>query len=591
LGLQAAGNKPAAKKGYKMDELRYQVDLLNAMNQKLTNDERMLRMICETSSSAFLYVNFKNDEVRMIANWDFFFPNVEIKSIKDMPKLFSQIEEEYAVPLRDLLYLERTGISTDTAIVKLIDGKTWVECEVSVVYDNTQKPTDKIIRFKNISKIKNQNDELTYMAYYDMLTGLFNRNYFVRLLADFIRKADEENRIVAVMFVDIDDFRKINDGLGLVVGDEVVQQFGQFLSDFKSENIIVSHFNADIYCIAIFDPCGNRSVEYIYKKIYERIRSPFFLSNGMEIMISVCVGVAEYPEAAKSTLELINCAEIVMFKAKGAGKDTIEYFDAPILNDFIQNVTIENKLKEAVFNQNFTLNFQPQYYTHNKKLRGVEALIRWRDADGMMISPSLFIPIAEKNGTIVPIGSWVIEESIKTFAEWKKDYSDDMILSLNISAIQYKRQEFVTSILSIIEKYKVKPEEIELEITESVLIDNFREVVEKLHILREHGIRIALDDFGTGYSSLSYLKGLPINTLKIDKAFIDTMLQDDNAKIIIESIIYMVKKLGFETIAEGVENMQQFEYLKSIEVDCIQGFLMGKPMPDKEIIKLLDELI
>ncbi len=574
-----------------MDELRYQVDLLNAMNQKLTNDERMLRMICETSSSAFLYVNFKNDEVRMIANWDFFFPNVEIKSIKDMPKLFPQIEEEYAVPLRDLLYLERTGISTDTAVVKLIDGKTWVECEVSVVYDNTQKPTDKIIRFKNISKIKNQNDELTYMAYYDMLTGLYNRNYFVRLLADFIRKADEENRIVAVMFVDIDDFRKINDGLGLVVGDEVVQQFGQFLSDFKSENIIVSHFNADIYCIAIFDPCGNRSVEYIYKKIYERIRSPFFLSNGMEIMISVCVGVAEYPEAAKSTLELINCAEIVMFKAKGAGKDAIEYFDAPILNDFIQNVTIENKLKEAVFNQNFTLNFQPQYYTHNKKLRGVEALIRWRDADGMMISPSLFIPIAEKNGTIVPIGSWVIEESIKTFAEWKKDYSDNMILSLNISAIQYKRQEFVTSILSIIEKYKVKPEEIELEITESVLIDNFREVVEKLHILREHGIRIALDDFGTGYSSLSYLKGLPINTLKIDKAFIDTMLQDDNAKIIIESIIYMVKKLGFETIAEGVENMQQFEYLKSIECDCIQGFLMGKPMPDKEIIKLLDELI
>ena len=281
-----------------MDELRYQVDLLNAMNQKLTNEERMLRMICETSSSAFLYVNFKNDEVKTIANWDFFFPNVEIKSINDMPKLFSQIEEEYAVPLRDLLYPERTGISTDTAIVKLIDGKTWVECEVSVVYDNTQKPTDKIIRFKNISKIKNQNDELTYMAYYDMLTGLFNRNYFVRLLADFIRKADEENRIVAVMFVDIDDFRKINDGLGLVVGDEVVQQFGQFLSDFKSENIIVSHFNADIYCIAIFDPCGNRSVEYIYKKIYERIRLPFFLSNGMEIMISVCVGVAEYPEAA-----------------------------------------------------------------------------------------------------------------------------------------------------------------------------------------------------------------------------------------------------------------------------------------------------
>lgn len=577
--------------GYKMDELRYQVDLLSAMNQKLASDERMLRMICETSSSAFLYVNFDADEVKMVANWSFFFPEVEIRSVKDVQKLYAQVEADYVIPLRNLLFLEKTGLSTDCGVVKLIDGKTWVECEVSVVYDDLQRPTDKIIRFKNISKIKNQNDELTYMAYYDMLTGLYNRNYFVRLLADFVRKAEDEKRIVAVMFVDIDDFRKINDGLGIIIGDEVVQLFGQFLSDFGNDNVIVSHFNADIYCIAIYDPCGNRSVEHIYKSIYDRIRTPFLLSNGMEIMISVCVGVAEYPEAAKSTLELINCAEIVMFKAKGAGKDTIEYFDAPILNDFIQNVTIENKLKEAVFNQNFTLNFQPQYYTGSKRLRGVEALIRWRDADGIMISPSLFIPIAEKNGTIVPIGSWVVEESIRTFAEWKKDYSDDMILSLNISAIQYKRDEFVYSILNIIEKYGVKPEEIELEITESVLIENFREMVEKLHVLREHGIRIALDDFGTGYSSLSYLKGLPINTLKIDKSFIDTMLYDNNAKIIIESIVYMVKRLGFETIAEGVESMEQFEYLKSIGCDCIQGFLMGKPMPDKDIVKLLDDLL
>lgn len=574
-----------------MEELRYQVDLLGAMNQKLEKEERMLRLVCDTSSNAFLYVNFEEKEVKTLANWSFFFPEIGIRDMKDITRLYSQVEEKYVLSFRELLNLEKTGISVNSGVVKLIDGKTWVECEVSVVYDENKKPTDKVIRFKNISKFKNQNEELTYMAYYDVLTGLYNRNYFVRHLADYVRRAEDEKRIVAVMFIDIDDFRKINDGLGLVVGDEVVQQFGQFLSTFKNENVIVSHFNADIYCIAVYDPYGSRSVEYVYKAIQERIRSPFIMSTGQEIMLSVSAGVAEYPEAAKSTLELINCAEIVMFKAKGAGKNSIQYFDAPILNDFLQNVSIENKLKEAVFNQNFTLNFQPQYHVATKKLRGVEALIRWRDNDGAMISPALFIPIAEKNGTIVPIGSWVLEESIRTYAEWKKSYHQEMVLSLNISAIQYKRHEFVNMILGLISKYDVNPEEIELEITESVLIENFHEVVEKLHILRSHGIRISLDDFGTGYSSLSYLKGLPIDTLKIDKSFIDAMLNDENARVIIESIVYMVKKLGFETVAEGVESKEQYEYLEGIGCDCIQGFFMGKPMTGEKMQTLLDELV
>ena len=573
-----------------MEELRYQVDLLSALNQKLTSEEKMLRLICETSSSAFLYVNFEENIVKTLANWDYFFPGVEIKDTKDIAKLYAEVEDKYVLPLRELLFLEKTELQSDSGIIKLKDGKTWVECEVSIIYNEGNFPTDKIVRFKNVSKFQNQNDELTYMAYYDVLTGLYNRNYFVRLLADFVRKAEEKNTIVSVMFVDIDDFRKINDGLGIIVGDEVVQQFGQFLSEFKSDYVVVSHFNADIYCIAIYDPCGNRSVEYIYESIQERISSPFLLSTGQEIGISVSVGVAEYPEAAKSTLELINCAEIVMFLAKGLGKNAIQYFNAPILNDFLQNVSIENKLKEAVFCQNFTLNFQPQYHIEGKKLRGVQALIRWKDSDGKMISPAVFIPIAEKNGTIVPIGCWVIEESIKNYAAWKKKYSVDMILSLNISAIQYKRHEFIDNVMSIIRKYDVNPNDIELEITESVLIDNFIEMTEKLHVLREYGLKISLDDFGTGYSSLSYLKGLPIDTLKIDKSFVDTMLTDKNARIIMDSIVYMVKKLGFETIAEGVETQEQFDYLKSIECDCIQGYLLGKPLPGDELEKLLMKL-
>ncbi len=571
-----------------MDELRYQVDLLNAINQKLSNDEKMYRRICNTSNSAFIYQDLQEKSVRTAGNWSFYF-DFTISDAKDIILLFNYVEENYVSALHDLLDLENIGLKRDSAIIKLRGSHIWVECEAAVIYDDFGTPAEKVLRFKNITKLKNQNDELTYMAYYDILTGLYNRNYFVRLLGDFLRKAEAANDIISVMFVDIDDFRKVNDSMGIIIGDEIMQQFGQFLSEFKSEHVLVSHFNGDIYCIAIYNPMGKRSVEAIYKALQERLRLPFSLSTGQEVTISVSVGVAEYPEAARTTLELINCAEIVMFKAKSNGSGSIQYFDAPILQEFLNNVAIENKLKEAVFNQNFMLHFQPQYTINGKKLRGMETLIRWRDYDGKMISPMTFIPIAEKNGAIIPIGTWVIEESIRIYSIWKKSYRHNMILSLNISAIQYARKDFIDTVINIIAKYGVNPKEIELEITESVLINDFNDITEKLHILREYGIRISLDDFGTGFSSLSYLKGLPIDTLKIDKSFVDTVITDNNTRIITESIIYMVKKLGFETVAEGVETEEQFEYLKSIGCDCIQGYLLGRPMPPGDLEKTVLE--
>ena len=177
-----------------MEELRYQVDLLGVKNQKLEKEERMLRLVCDTSSNAFLYMNFEEKEAKTLANWNFFFPDVEIINMKDVAKLYSKVEERYVLPFKELLNLEKTGISISSGVVRLADGKTWVECEVSVIYDAHKNPTDKVIRFKNISKFKNQNEELTYMAYYDVLTGLYNRNYFVRHLADYVRKAEDEKR-------------------------------------------------------------------------------------------------------------------------------------------------------------------------------------------------------------------------------------------------------------------------------------------------------------------------------------------------------------------------------------------------------------
>lgn len=569
-----------------MDKLRYQVDLLTALNQKLSSNIRMYQTICDTSRNAFLYYAFEEDKIETLGNWSYFF-DVEIHDIKDISKLYDRVQEAFIFLLRDTMFLEKTGECSASMECCNAQGKIWMEVEVTVNYDGDGLPIDKVIRFRDITKYKRQNDELVYMAYYDELTGLYNRNYFIRLLSDWVRKAEQEYTIISVMFIDIDNFRKINDGLGMITGDEVVQLVGQFLSELKQENVIVSHFNSDLYCIAIYNPVGARSVEHIYRHIKERMKQPFILTDGQELNITVSVGIAEYPEAAGSALELINNAEIVMFKAKHTGKATIQYFNAPILTEFRTNVEIENKLKAALKNKRFMMYYQPQFDTRTNRLRGVEALIRWKDEDGRMISPSQFIPVAEKSGFIVQIGTWVLEESISTFARWRRDYAYPMILSINISAIQYKKQKFVETLIHILEEYGVDPKEVELEITESVLIDDFEEVTEKLYKLREYGIRISLDDFGTGFSSLSYLKGLPIDTLKIDKSFVDTLETDAATKVITESIISMVKQLGYETVAEGVETAEQMTCLLDMDCDNIQGYLLGRPMPASEIEKLL----
>lgn len=572
-----------------MNELRYQVDLLTAMNQKLSVQEKMYRLVCDTSYNAFLYYSFEKSEISLLGKWDSFF-DFRIRDWKDLGRLYEMVDEPYVDTLRDVIFLEKRHQQEAMTECMLRDKRAWLEFRARVFYDEDGVPQDKIISVSDITKFKMQNEELTYMAYYDSLTGLYNRNYFVRLLTEFVRRAQEEGEIVSVLLIDIDDFRKVNDGLGIIVGDELVQQLGSFLKEMSCEDIIVCHLNSDIYCMAVYGPTGAKSVPQLHERIQERMRRPFLLSGGQEISITVSIGVAEYPESATTALELIGCAEIVMYKSKDMGKNTIQYFDTPILNEFLQNVQIENQLKDAISGNGFELYYQPQYYSGNKQLRGMEALIRWRDGSGRMISPAVFIPIAEQNGAIVPIGRWVVEESIRQFAQWRSRWEKPLVLSINVSAIQYMKDGFVDELLQVLSTYQVPPEEVELEITESVLIEDFEKVTAKLRVLRDYGIRVSLDDFGTGFSSLSYLKKLPINTLKIDKSFVDTVLSDAATRIITESIISMVHTLGLETIAEGVEQEQQYKYLHAIGCDIIQGYYFGRPLPVQEMEALLEQM-
>lgn len=588
-----------------MDELRYQLDLLKALNQKLSGREKMYRLICDMVSDVFLYCSFDKNEIVTVGHWRDFF-RFRIGEPRDLSLFFDEVEEAYILPLRNLLFLEKSNQSREKLECCLKDGRTWLRFEALVTYGEGGEPDQKVISISNITRAKSNHEELKYMAYYDSLTGLYNRNYFVVRLGELLKRAKEEHNIVSVLFIDIDDFRKINDGMGILAGDEVVQQFGQFLGGFAGERIIVCRMNSDVYCMAVYDPCGADSVESIYRAIRERTSQSFILSNGAELTISVSVGVAEYPEAAESALELISCAEIVTFRIKEQGKAALQYFNEPVLQAFLQNVEIEAKLKKAAVQDTFTMRFQPQYYAENGRLRGVEALIRWDYEKDRKLSPAVFIPIAEKSGIIVRIGRWVIEESFRCFSKWKESYDYPMTISLNISAIQYRHCDFVNELTDAAEKYRVKPEEVELEITEDVFSGNLQELKERLDVLHEYGFRIALDNFGMNFDFLARLKKLPVTALKIDRSFIaaieadsaspdglvpDKTGKDEFARIILGSAMDIVHKLGYESVAKGVETQAQLAFAKEIGCDLMQGYLLGRPMTAQEIDKLLISLL
>ncbi len=567
----------------------YQVGLLNAMNSKLLKEEGIFRLLIEKSGDAFAYYNFSDRKTECYGNWEGFFgfsadQYISISQIMDL------VDEQHSAGLYECLMLERRGKEKEIVEFTLSDSDMCIELETNVIYDQNKRPVEKIFCFRDISKYRLMHDELSYMAYYDSITGLLNRNYFVKNLEDMITRAQKENCVVAVLFIDIDDFRRINDGMGMLIGDEVMRKFGAVLREFVSDNVRVSHFNADIFCIAIYDPVGVRSASSVIDSIKSRLHSAMQLSNGAEVTLTASIGVAEYPEASVDALELINLAEIVMFKAKHKGKNLVQFFDQPIIQEFIDKLEIEQKMEKAIKNGYFFMCYQPQYDTNTQKLRGIEALARWKDENGNIISPGKFIPIAEKSGIILQLGEFIVEKSLSDFAKWLDKYGQkDIILSINISALQFKSKNFVNYILSAIKESEVPPTNIELEITESVFIEDMDDMINKMNILRDIGIRFSMDDFGTGFSSLSYLRQLPIDTLKIDKSFIDTVVTDGPTRTIAESIIELSKKLGFDTIAEGVEEEVQYSLLKNIGCENIQGYYFGKPMDVDDIDRLIKE--
>ena len=566
--------------------IEYQMDLLNAKSGRLNREKKVYRKVSELMGYGFFYENFVEKTEFEVGDWDVIFGYHQdtYENIQDFLKNLDQCEKIKVVKSRQM---EENTTYREMQVL-LDNKKVWVGNTTWTEVDENGQAVERISCFRNVSNFKQQNEEMEFLAFFDTLTGLYNRNHFVKELGDILEKEREEKTqdTISVISLGIHDFKKINDGMGMVAGDEVLQDISRRLQAIADEYMLLARFSGGEFFLGVTNASGKRSAENIFTQISNQLRDPVLISGHEPVHLNFSVGVAEYPEAGTSVLDLIQNAQIVRKSAESAGRNNIKFYDYQIVNSFIEKLEMEKQLKEAVENEEFELFYQPQYDIHGKKLRGAETLLRWRREDGSFVPNDIYIPMAEQNGEIIRIGRWVTENAIGFLAKLENELDFEGVLSINVSTVQLKQDDFVPHLMGVIEETGINPQHLEIEITESVVMEDLELIVGKFRVLREQGIKVSLDDFGTGFSSLTYLKDLPIDTLKIDKSFIDSVTKDASTNIITQSVVDMVRQLGLETVAEGVETEEQYQFLEDIQCDNIQGFLLGKPMPEDQFIEV-----
>ena len=430
-----------------------------------------------------------------------------------------------------------------------------------------------VVNIEDVTEEKNHAQKLKKTAYHDFMTGLPNRNQFNEEFPAFLMKAEFNSTKVGVLIVDIDNMKYINDSKGHSAGDKILIDAAKVLSQLKNSNIIAYKHGDDEFLVIIQNANAVDTIINSCDAIFEA----FQLNN-----INVSCGLSVFPDDSKDENDLLRYSDIAVHCAKKQGKNQFQAFVPEMQKTFIQKLSIQNKMTQAVLESKFKQVYQPQFDVKSNTLRGFEALIRWHDEELGDIPPSVFIPMAEECGLIIPIGNWVINTAFSTLKQWQTKYDFKGIISINLSPIQLKQPSIIDDIKNCLDKYQLSPNFVEIEITEGIMIDSMEDAISKMKTLKDMGFKISLDDFGTGYSSLSYLQMLPLDTLKIDKSFINDITSKDGIQAnITNSIIMMVSQMGLDTIAEGVEHDEQYELLKKFNCHIIQGFLCGKPMTEE----------
>jgi len=462
----------------------------------------------------------------------------------------------------------------------------WSDLNIAPVRNDAGAVTHYIGVHSDITDAKTHQDELARQANHDSLTGLPNRN----LLWDRIDRACERTQrygdFAAIAFLDLDNFKIVNDSLGHTIGDHLLRAVAARLEASLRAMDTVARLGGDEFVLVLSDQKSEELVSAELRRVVESFARPFSV-DGRDVFITASVGVALYPQDAKDPETLMKSAELAMYRAKESGRNTYQLYTAEMQSRVNERLALESRLRRALEQGEFSLHYQPQVDLRSNRVFGCEALIRWSQPALGMISPAKFVPLAEETGLIVPIGEWVLRAACLQCKAWQDAGLPPVTVAVNISARQFREKDLLQTVAKILAETGLDPQLLELEVTESVIMHDAQNVIADLQAFRDMGLRLSIDDFGTGYSSLSYLKRFPVDRLKIDQSFVRDITSNADDAAIAQAVITLGHTMNLRVIAEGVETAEQLAFLRGHQCDEMQGYLFGKPMPGDEFGKLL----
>ncbi|MCG8059393.1 MAG: EAL domain-containing protein [Candidatus Thiodiazotropha endolucinida] len=601
------GAQDFLRKPYAPDELlRSVANVLERRQLKATNQSIQLRLQESESLHKFI-VNNSPDMIYLLDHEGrFAFINERVKSLLgyDQKEIigehFSKLIHTEDIERAHFTFNERRAgeRATRSAELKLSSknnngsrffdsGTVPVELSSIGIYTTNDDKTKSFIGTygvaRDISERKQAEELIKYQLYHDLLTNLPNRSLFRDRLNMAMAQSKRSGKKLAIMYLDMDRFKIINDSLGHYVGDELLKMVGQRLRSELREADTLARLGGDEFNLLVPEINDIQDARNLAEKILRLTLEPFIIKNE-EIFISI--GISIYPSDGDTKDSLIKHADIAMYKVKNAGKNGYAFYSEKMKAHFSQSLDIENGLRKAISTNELCLYYQPQFDINNGYMKGVEALVRWKHPEKGTIQPNEFISVAEESGLIIPLGEWVLRRACTDIKRWMEQEGISLQLSVNISMQQLEMDQFVNKALKIIKRHQLPKDTLELEITEHAIMQDMEKAIDALTKLSHKGIRIAIDDFGTGYSSLGYLQNLPINTLKIDRSFVQGIkTSEDNS--IIDAIIAMAKGLNLNLIAEGVENQTQIDHLSRAGCGLAQGFFYSHPVPEDELLKFI----
>lgn len=454
---------------------------------------------------------------------------------------------------------------------------------ISAVHSRQGNVTHYVAIYTDISKLKQNEEELHTLAHYDSLTSLPNRLLLQSRLDHAVDQAARRRGNVALIFLDLDDFKKVNDSLGHVVGDQLLSAVAARLRARVREEDTLARLGGDEFVVLLETLNRPEDAAGVARDLLATLAAPITLGGKLELHVHGSIGISVFPNDGETPAELLRAADTAMYRAKDEGGDRFLFFTREMSREVLANLNMETALRQALARQEFTLNYQPVVQTGSGVVLGLEALLRWHPAGGDPVSPGEFIPVAERTGLIVPIGNWVLDEACRQHRAWSDQGLPPLRIAVNVSARQFRAQGLEATIADALRRHAVPPECLVLELTESMLMERPEEATEILGRLKQVGVDLALDDFGTGFSSLSYLTRFPVDTLKVDLSFVRRIEGDASARQIIGAIIELAHGLEMRTVAEGVETAAQERFLRKAGCEAMQGYLFSRPVPAAEI--------